>query len=96
MGVAPPADPAALVLQTSLHQEVVTAVRSLKPKDREIVMLYAWEDLSRESIAEMMGMTRAAIDQRIHRSYQHLARLLQSERATPAITSPPIADEGGT
>ena len=96
LGVAPPADPAALVLQSSVIQEVVTAVRSLKPKDREIVMLYAWEDLPRESIAEMMGMTRAAIDQRIHRSYQHLARLLQSERATPAITSPPIADEGGT
>jgi DNA-directed RNA polymerase specialized sigma24 family protein len=42
---------------------VVAAVNRLKPKDREIVKLYAWEDLPRDIIAEMMGMTRAAIDQ---------------------------------
>jgi len=96
LGVAPPADPAVLVVQGSRDQEVVAAVRNLKPKDREIVMLYAWEDLPRDVIAEMMGMTRAAIDQRIHRSYQRLARILEPALETRAINSPPIAHEGGT
>ena len=96
LGVAPPADPAVLVVQSSRDQEVVAAVRNLKPKDREIVMLYAWEDLPRDVIAEMMGMTRAAIDQRIHRSYQRLARILEPALETRAINSPPIAHEGGT
>ena len=78
LGVAPPADPASRRRPKLLGtQEVVAAVRRLKPKDREIVMLYAWEDLPRDTIAEMMGMTRAAIDQRIHRSYQRLARILE-------------------
>jgi DNA-directed RNA polymerase specialized sigma24 family protein len=63
LGVAPPADPAVLIVQSSRDQEVVAAVNRLKPKDREIVKLYAWEDLPRDIIAEMMGMTRAAIDQ---------------------------------
>jgi RNA polymerase sigma-70 factor (ECF subfamily) len=70
------------VAQSAHHQEVVAAVRRLKPKDREIVMLYAWEDLSRETIAEMMGMTRSALDQRIHRANQRLARILEPNGRT--------------
>lgn len=96
LAVAPPADPAALIVQSLRDQEVVAAIRKLKPKDREIVMLYAWEDLARDVIAEMMGMTRAAIDQRIHRSYQRLARMLEPAIETRAIKSPPVADKGGT
>ena len=96
LGVAPPVDPAALVVQSARDQEVVAAVRKLKPKDREIVMLYAWEDVPRDIIAEMLGMTRAAIDQRIHRSYQRLARILDPTLETRAIKSPPVADKGGT
>jgi DNA-directed RNA polymerase specialized sigma24 family protein len=75
---------------------VAAAVNRLKPKDREIVMLYTWEDLPREVIAGMMGMTKPAIDQRIHRSYQRLARILEPSIETNAIKSPPIAEKGGT
>jgi len=57
-------------------------------------MLYAWEDLPRNDIAEIMGMTRSAVDQRIHRSYQRLARTL--EPLFKPIPSPPVAEEGGT
>lgn len=77
LGVAPAADPSALVVMNARHHEVIDALQRLKPKDREIVMLYTWEDLSRETIAEMMGLTKAAIDQRIHRSYRRLARILR-------------------
>jgi RNA polymerase sigma-70 factor (ECF subfamily) len=96
LAAAPPADPSALIVQSARDQEVVAAVRKLKPKDREIVMLYAWEDLPRDVIAEMTGMTRAAIDQRIHRSYQRLARILGPALETRAIKSPPVAGKGGT
>lgn len=96
LGVAPPVEPSTLILQSSRDEKVVAAVHKLKPKDREIVMLYAWEDLPRDTIAKIMGMTRAAIDQRIHRSYQRLARALEPILDTRAINSPPIADKGGT
>lgn len=82
LGVTHSADPSALVLKNSQHQEVLAALQRLKPKDREIIMLYTWEDLSRETIARMMEMSKAAIDQRIHRAYKRLARILQ-----PATTS---------
>lgn len=96
LGVAPPVEPSTLVFQSARDQEVVAAVNQLKPKDREILMLFAWEDIPRDTIAEIMGMTRAAVDQRIHRSYEKLARSLEPLMETRAINSPPIARKGGT
>lgn len=96
LGVPPSPDPSVLVIQKSRDEQVVAAIRRLKPKDREIVMLYTWEELSRETIAEMMGTTRAAIDQRIHRSYRRLARTLAPTMEQNPIQPPPFANEGGT
>lgn len=76
LGVADAADAGVVVLQGARDRQVVAAIRRLKPVDREIVMLSAWEELPRSVIAEMMGMTKAAVDQRIHRSYERLARML--------------------
>ncbi len=85
-----------MVVRRALDGEVESAVRQLRPKDREIVMLYAWEDLKRETIADMMGMSKPAVDQRIHRAYQRLARALDHVVDPQSIRSPLIAEEGGT
>jgi RNA polymerase sigma-70 factor (ECF subfamily) len=94
LGVAPPEDPMYVVLRRAEDRTVDAAVRRLTPKDREIVRLDAWEDLTREEIAEVMGMSRAAVDQRIHRAYNRLARSL--EPMIRPIHSPPVAEKGGT
>jgi RNA polymerase sigma-70 factor (ECF subfamily) len=96
LGVAPPDDPLHVVVQSADDRAVSDAVQRLKTTDREIVMLDVWEDLSRAEIAEVMGMTRAAVDQRIHRAYQKLARSLDPVIETRSIGSPPVAEEGGT
>jgi RNA polymerase sigma-70 factor (ECF subfamily) len=94
LGLSPTNDPMHLVVQSAEDKVVAEAVRRLKPTDREIVRLDAWEDLTREEIAEAMGMTRAAVDQRIHRAYQRLARAL--EPMINPFASPPVAEKGGT
>ena len=76
LGVAAPVDTGVVVLQDLSDRRVVAAIRQLKPVDREIVMLSAWEELLRSVIAEMMGMTKAAVDKRIQRSYERLAQVL--------------------
>jgi RNA polymerase sigma-70 factor (ECF subfamily) len=96
LGVAPAADPMHVVVQGAEDRVVSDAVHRLKPVDREIVMLDVWEDLSRAEIAEVMGMTRAAVDQRIHRAYEKLSRSLRPMLEIRSIASPPIAEEGGT
>ena len=95
LGVSVAPDPEVVVLQRARDQEVVAAVRKLNPKDREIVMLYAWEDLPREAIAEVVGMTRAAVDQRLHRANQKLALILDRGAETDGVSTPPIAERGG-
>jgi RNA polymerase sigma-70 factor, ECF subfamily len=94
LGVTPPEDPVTVAVQSSLDLEVVAAVRRLKPIDREIVMLAAWEDLPREAIAEMFGLTRAAVDQRIHRAYLRLARMLGPSSGPVVVDFPPIPERG--
>lgn len=94
LGVSPPVDPAHLVVQRAEDRQIADAVRRLKSTDMEIVRLDAWEDLTREEIAEVMGMTRAAVDQRIHRAYERLSRALAP--LIRPIHSPPVAEEGVT
>ena len=93
---SPAPDPMLVVVQSAEDRVVSEAVRRLKQVDREIVMLDVWEELSRSEIAEVMGMTRAAVDQRIHRAYQKLARALEPVLDAKPIVSPPVAEEGGT
>jgi RNA polymerase sigma-70 factor (ECF subfamily) len=96
LGMTSAADPMHIVVQSADDRVVTDAVRRLKPIDREIVMLDVWEDLSRAEIAEVLGMTRSAVDQRIHRAYQKLSRALEPVLELRSISSPPDAEEGGT
>ena len=96
LGLAPAADPMLVVVQRADDKVVTDAVRRLKPVDREIVMLDVWEGLSRSEIADVMGMTRAAVDQRIHRAYQKLSRALEPVLEIRSMKFPAVAEEGGT
>jgi RNA polymerase sigma factor (sigma-70 family) len=96
LGVAPVADPMLVVVQSADDRVVLDAVRRLRSVDREIVMLDVWEGLSRAEIADATGMTRAAVDQRIHRAYQKLSRALEPVLEISSRNSPPIAEEGVT
>ena len=68
--------PEGQAVNQSVHDEVALAITSLKPKYRDVIRLVEWEGLTRNDVAEMMGVSRATIDQRIHRAYQQLARRL--------------------
>ena len=95
LGVAPPVDPLHVVVRSSEDKLVDGAVSRLSRLDREIVMLDAWEELSREEIAEVLGITRDGVDQRIHRSYKRLGRALAPVLDYEPFDSPPVAEGGG-
>ena len=77
LGIVQSEDPVGVIVQNSVDTAVVAAIRRLNPTDREIVMLSAWEDLPRETIAEMFGLSKRAVDQRIHRAYGRLGQMLK-------------------
>jgi len=76
--------PEAQVVRRAEYEEVHRAIDSLKPKYREVLKLVEWEELPRAVVAEMLSISRAAVDQRIHRAYQQLERRLKHLSRTPS------------
>ncbi len=82
------------VVRLSEHEEVLAALGKLSEKVRETILLVEWEGLSRERVADMMFVSRAAIDKRITRAYRTMARSIGIRRSTLATTPVPT-EEGG-
>ncbi len=55
-----------------LHQ----ALGALRPQDRELITLWAWEDLRPTEIAAVLGITANAVNIRLHHARGRLAELL--------------------
>ena len=67
-------DPETIVVQRAEYDRVVKAAASLSGSDREILSLAAWEGLPHREIADILGCSIAAVDQRLHRAKQRLAK----------------------
>lgn len=78
-GVAPQW-PDEVVVQSEEAEEVNQALKRLRPIDREILQLTLWEELSPVEIAEVLGVSRAAVDQRYSRAKRRLAQELSVNR----------------
>ena len=55
---------------------VVRAMRHLPEDDQELLRLVAWEDLARDEIAVVMGLSRATVRVRLHRARKRLEKLM--------------------
>jgi RNA polymerase sigma factor (sigma-70 family) len=88
----PPDD---IVVRREQDRQVLAALNSLRPADREVLRLFVWEELAVSEIASAVGCSVSAAAQRLHRAKQRLARALSPQ--FPAIsTSSRSAEEGGT
>jgi RNA polymerase sigma factor (sigma-70 family) len=68
----PPADE--LATDDAEYRLVLAATAQLADKDAEVLRLAAWEKLSTDAIAAILGIEPNAVKQRLHRARQHLAR----------------------
>lgn len=59
-----------------MDPEMAAALASLSADDREIVRLWAWEQLQPREIAEVLGISANAAAIRVHRAKQRLAEAL--------------------
>jgi RNA polymerase sigma-70 factor (ECF subfamily) len=55
----------------------------LRPADREVLSLVAWEELSVADAARVMGCSAAVFSVRLHRARRRLARLLSEASPKP-------------
>jgi RNA polymerase sigma factor (sigma-70 family) len=64
---------------SSLHQ----ALNTLRALDREVLLLWAWEELAPRHIAQVTGLTPNAVSIRLHRAKKKLAAQLE-RKSQPA------------
>lgn len=89
VGLGSPAQPELQVIQRDEFRQVHEALDMLRDKDREVLLLAAWEELSHQQIAEIIGCSTAAAAQRLHRAKQKLGinyrALSRRRRRTAAV-----------
>jgi RNA polymerase sigma factor (sigma-70 family) len=66
---------------------VVEALSRLRPLDREVLLLTAWDGLTHQEIAQMFGCSANAVAIRLHRARASLARELELDH---------VAAQGGS
>lgn len=91
-GTETPHDPATQVVRNEDDQRLIDALGTLKDSDREILCLVTWEEHPRDQVAATFGITRSALDQRIHRATQRLRR---AYKESDSLLLSPKAATGG-
>jgi RNA polymerase sigma-70 factor (ECF subfamily) len=71
-------DVATVVVRKAEYDLVLEAATTLRQPDQEILRLAAWEGLPHAHIAEILEISVAAVDQRLHRAKKRLAAAFES------------------
>jgi RNA polymerase sigma-70 factor, ECF subfamily len=68
-----------------LDPELERCLRALSVRDREALLLVAWEDLTPALAARSLGVSQAAFRVRLHRSRMRLRRLLAADEGAATV-----------
>jgi len=82
-----------VVVRREQDRVVLEAISKLRPADQEVLRLAAWEESTAPLIAEVVGCSVAAAEQRLHRAKRRLTKVLSS--SSMSIVPAPTIDEGG-
>ncbi len=69
-------DPDQSLEQKERSELVVRLIRELKPKYQDVLNLYYYRELSREEVAERLGITPSQVSERLHYAQKLLRRKL--------------------
>lgn len=78
-----------------LDAELERALRSLRPLDREALLLVAWEDLASKQAARALGVSETAFRVRLFRARRRLQSSLEAAASVPQAPNPAQADVEG-
>jgi RNA polymerase sigma factor (sigma-70 family) len=68
---------------------LLTGLAQLSERDREAILLLAWEDLNTAAAAAVLGCSRAAFLVRLHRARRRLAAAIGQQQRTEEFPSRP-------
>jgi RNA polymerase sigma-70 factor (ECF subfamily) len=81
--IHPSAGPAEAMLAAETDHELMRAVAALRRRDREVLRLAYWDELSRPEIAELLHTSRSNVNVRIHRAVRRLEKSLTGSAHVP-------------
>jgi RNA polymerase sigma-70 factor (sigma-E family) len=76
----PGASPEAELLLAEEQRELLAAVRRLPERQRQVLVLRYWSDLSEAQIAETLGLSRGGVKSTASRALDHLEQILEGSR----------------
>ena len=84
-GYTPPLDsepdrPDARAVLSEDHREVTEALRQLAPRQREVLVLRYWSELSEAGIAEALGISRGTVKSTASRALDALEKIMEGQR----------------
>ncbi|MDH3308072.1 MAG: sigma-70 family RNA polymerase sigma factor [Acidimicrobiia bacterium] len=77
-------EPAYTLSEAGASADLITAIERLRPADREILLLSAWEELDHATIGRVLGCSTHAVDQRIHRAIARLRMEIDKSQGSTA------------
>lgn len=75
--------------ESSISDPTMAALTALSPTDREVLLLHAWEELSRDEAAQVLGCRPATYAVRLHRASKRFKAALAVARPTAVPVSQP-------
>jgi RNA polymerase sigma-70 factor, ECF subfamily len=75
--------------------ELIAALDELSADDRELVRLWAWEQLAPRELAVVFGLSANAASIRLHRAKQRLAERLEGGKNDGSTGHKPVGDHSG-
>jgi RNA polymerase sigma factor (sigma-70 family) len=75
------------------RRELAAALAELRPRDREILLLHAWAELSDAEIAAALSMPIGTVKSRLHRTRGRLRNRLAADGQSAANTAIATAEE---
>lgn len=73
--IAPPADTDVILAEE--HQEVLRAVDQLPARQREVLVLRYWSDMSEAEIADALGISKGTVKSQASRAMATLGKIMQ-------------------
>jgi RNA polymerase sigma factor (sigma-70 family) len=92
-GSQPAADAGMLGAPEALETSLATALSRLAPKDREALLLVAWDGLGPRDAALVLGESAGTFRVRLHRARHRLRGLLEDRAAAPPASKPRLRVE---
>ncbi len=97
MQLPPEPSPELTVIRRFDDAELAKALRRMRQEDQELLLLANWEELPHADIAQILGCSAHAVDQRIYRAMHRLARgLADAGQKQSGMTTPAAQPKGET